>query len=216
MVLRGIDRPDLPEYMTWEELERLPADVADQIELWEGRIVWLPCGPREHQRFTRRLTNEFERCVREDMSLRPDRCWEAEAETNVFLGRAGKNDFLTPDFLVHRCLPPYADVRAADTVLVGEVRSPSNSQTDMEAKKARYASAGIPWYWEVTLQRDVSSIDVVRAYGLEVGHARLPDGVTPLRPANYLLVGEWTHNDEAGIAFGHPFDITMPWSALAF
>ncbi|OXR42264.1 hypothetical protein B7C42_05463 [Nocardia cerradoensis] len=39
MVLRGIDRPDLPEYMTWEELERLPADVADQIELWEGRIV---------------------------------------------------------------------------------------------------------------------------------------------------------------------------------
>ncbi|WP_036504958.1 MULTISPECIES: hypothetical protein [Nocardia] len=79
MVLPGIDRPDLPEYMTWEELERLPADVADQIELWEG-----------------------------------------------------------------------------------------------------------------------------------------PDGVTPLRPANYLLVGEWTHDDEAGIAFGHPFDTTMPWSALAF
>ncbi|PSR63751.1 hypothetical protein C8258_23960 [Nocardia sp. MDA0666] len=74
MVLRGIDCPDLPEYMTWEELERLPGDVADQIELWEGRIVWLPRGPREHQRFTRRLTNEFERCAREDVSLRPDRC----------------------------------------------------------------------------------------------------------------------------------------------
>lgn len=33
------ERPDLPEFMTWEELERLPEDVAGEIELWDGRVV---------------------------------------------------------------------------------------------------------------------------------------------------------------------------------
>ncbi|WP_433710930.1 hypothetical protein ACQP2U_32395 [Nocardia sp. CA-084685] len=41
MSLPRLERPDLPEYMTWEELERLPGEIAEQIELWEGRVV---CG----------------------------------------------------------------------------------------------------------------------------------------------------------------------------
>ncbi|MGI5219889.1 hypothetical protein [Nocardia sp. CA-290969] len=35
------DRPDLPESMTWEELDQLPEEIAAQIELWEGRVVWV-------------------------------------------------------------------------------------------------------------------------------------------------------------------------------
>ncbi|MET7772978.1 hypothetical protein [Nocardia sp. NPDC005366] len=54
-------------------------------------------------------------------------------ETDVFFGYAGKSDFVTPDFMMRRCLPPGADVRAADTVLVGEVLSPSNTPADIEA-----------------------------------------------------------------------------------
>lgn len=81
-----IEKPDLPEYMTWEELERLPEELADRIELWDGRVVWVRRGPREHQKFTRRLVNEIERCAREYMSTRPERRWEVESETNVFLG----------------------------------------------------------------------------------------------------------------------------------
>ncbi|MEU4414059.1 hypothetical protein [Nocardia salmonicida] len=30
MSLPGIERPDLPEFMTWEELERLPEEIAEQ------------------------------------------------------------------------------------------------------------------------------------------------------------------------------------------
>ncbi|WP_280405513.1 hypothetical protein [Nocardia brasiliensis] len=60
----SIERPDLPEYMTWDELQRLPEDIADQIELWDGRVVWVRRGPGEHQTFTRRLTNSIERCSR--------------------------------------------------------------------------------------------------------------------------------------------------------
>lgn len=211
-----IEKPDLPEFMTWEELEKLPEEIAEQIELWDGRVVWVRRGPREHQKFTRRLVNEIERCARECNSTRPESCWEAESETNVFLGVNGKSDFLTPDFIVHRCIPSYQDVRAADTILVGEVLSPSNTQSDMETKKGRYAAAGIPWYWEVTLQADISAIAKVRVYGLETGVAALPEGVRPLHRSDYRLVGEWTHADEAGISFGYPFPIDVSWTALAF
>ncbi|TLG11551.1 Uma2 family endonuclease [Nocardia cyriacigeorgica] len=203
--------------MTWEELEQLPEEVAAQIELWDGRVVWLRRGPAEHQAFTFALTSAFKRCAREGMAGRPERCWRVDFETNVFFGETGKSDFVTPDFLVYRCLDaPYQDIRAADVLLAGEVLSPSNTQTDMEAKKARYAKAGIPWYWEVTLEREKSAIAMVHAYALESTHGKLPEGVRPLHPANYLLTGNWSPKDSDAIAAEHPFPIYIPWSELEF
>jgi Uma2 family endonuclease len=217
MPTRRIEKPDLPEFMTWEELEQLPEDIAQQIELWNGRVVWVRRGPAEHQMFTVRMRNAIENCARKSISDNPETCWRVNVETNVFLGTNGKSDFLTPDFLVHRCLDsPYEDVRAIDTLLVGEVLSPSNTQSDMEAKKSRYAGAGIPWYWEVGLARNASAIAVVRAYALETGHAQLPAGVRPLHPANYLMAGEWTPADEHGIRIDFPFPITIDWADLEY
>ncbi|MFI1460303.1 hypothetical protein [Nocardia carnea] len=86
----------------------------------------------------------------------------------------------------------------------------------MEAKKGRYASAGIPWYWEVTLSRRDSAIATIRAYALESKHGELPDGVHPLRPESYLLAGEWTHDDESGVRFGFPFPVDIPWTDLQY
>ena len=211
------ERPDLPEYMTWEELRELPEEIAEQVELWDGRVVWMRRGPAEHQTFTNRIWAALERCVRADRSDNPERCLRVTTETNVFLSADGKNDFLTPDFLVHRCLDkPYQDLRAADVVLVGEVLSPGNSPTDVEAKRMRYASAGIPWYWEAALDRSASAIASIRAYGLESTPGPLPDGVPPLRQANYLLVGEWTPADGAGIGIRAPFPIVIDWADLAY
>jgi hypothetical protein len=34
-----VEHSDLPEFMTWEELERLPEEIAERIELWDGRVV---------------------------------------------------------------------------------------------------------------------------------------------------------------------------------
>ncbi|MEU6184338.1 Uma2 family endonuclease [Nocardia sp. NPDC047038] len=217
MPVPRIERPGLPEYMTWEELERLPEEIASQIELWNGRVVWVGRGPSEHQTFTNLIWSALRRCAGQDMSKHTQHCWRVTTETNVFLGRTGKSDFLTPDFLVHRCLEtPYQDVRGDDTLLVGEVLSPSNTQADIEAKKVRYASAGIPWYWEVTLAREASAIAIVRAYAVETGHAQLPEGVHPLHPSNYLMVGEWTPGDSGGIEIDFPFPIAIPWSELEF
>lgn len=217
MSMPSIERPDLPEYMTWEELEQLPEEIAEQIELWDGRVVWLRRGPSEHQRFTVRMRNAIERCARKSMSEQPEACWQVDVETNVFLDTNGKSNFLTPDFLVFRCLPsPFQDVRAPDTLLVGEVLSPTNTQTDVEAKKARYADAGIPWYWEITLAQAKSAIATVRAYALETEHGRLPHGVRPLRSANYLVTGEWTPEDEDGVRIDFPFPIHIPWTELEY
>lgn len=208
---------DLPEYMTWEELEQLPAEVAEQIELWNQRVVFLRRGPAEHQEFTNLLWSSLRRCAREKMCEDPRQCWRVHTETKIFLRETGKSDFVTPDFLVQRCLPePYQDVRADDVLLVGEVLSPSNTRADMEAKKARYAAAGIPWYWEVALAPETSAIAVARAYALETAPGELPPGVRPLRPANYLLAGEWIPEDSDSITIDFPFPIRIPWSDLQF
>ncbi len=40
------ERPDLPESMTWEELERLPEEIAEQIELWNGSRLQMSISKR--------------------------------------------------------------------------------------------------------------------------------------------------------------------------
>ncbi|MFC4373089.1 Uma2 family endonuclease [Nocardia halotolerans] len=213
--LPRIEHADLPEHMTWDDLERLPEEIAAQIELWEGRVVWVRRGPAEHQDAMFSMTGALKRAAHTASSVSPEQCWRAALETNVFLGSSGKSDFLTPDFLVYRCPKrPFDDVRADDVALVGEVLSPSNTPNEVETKKTRYAGAGIPWYWEVALSRSTGAIDLVRAYALESEPGRLPEGVRPLREANYLLAGEWSPADAADITIDFPFSIRIPWSEL--
>lgn len=208
---------NIPEYLTWEQLERLPEDIASQIELWNGRVVWLRRPMGEHQKFTVRLHNGLEVWLRKHLSENPEECWRVNIETNVFLGKSDKSDFLTPDFLIHRCLEtPYQEVRAADVLLVGEVLSPSNTIREITAKKSRYASAGIPWYWEISLDPEKSAISEVRAFALESQPGKLPEGVRPLHNANYLLAGEWRPEDVAAVTMNHPFFLEIPWSELEF
>ncbi len=50
MSIPRVQRPEIPDRMTWEELQRLPEEIAEQIELWDGRVVWGRRGPAEHQK----------------------------------------------------------------------------------------------------------------------------------------------------------------------
>lgn len=203
--------------MTWDELTRLPQEIAGQIELWEGRVVWLRRGPGEHQEVTNLLWSALRADARHAEREDPALCLRVRTETNVFFGRAGMSDFVTPDFMVHRCLgEPYAYARADDVLLVGEVLSPSNTPTDMERKRVKYAAGGIPWYWEVGLHPHRSEIAYVHAYVLESGSGTLPAGVTPLHKANYILAGTWSPEDSTAITIGFPYPIDIPWNALEF
>jgi Uma2 family endonuclease len=205
--------PDVPERMTWDELARLPEELARRIELHSGRVVFVRTGPPRHQRFYRRLANAIEQNARADMHAEPGHCWQVDVETNVFFND-DKSDFRTPDFLVyHRQDSGEHDIHAHDVVLAGEVLSPGNTHDAIEAKKAKYASADIPWYWEADLDSD--AITAIRAYALELSTS-LPDGVVPLRPRNYILIGQWTPAETSGIRTAHPFPIDIDWDALAF
>jgi Uma2 family endonuclease len=206
--------PGVPEYMTWVELAALPDELARQIELHSGRVVFVRVGPPRHQRFYRRLANALERCARADSRAQPENCWQVDVETNVFF-EGDKSDFRTPDFMVYRCQDSGGDyIYAHDVILAGEVLSPANTHDAIEAKKAKYAGAGIPWYWEADLDGD--AIAAIRAYALELS-AVLPEGVVPLRPRNYILIGEWTPADTAaGVQIAHPFPIEIGWDALEF
>ncbi len=213
----------IPEYSSWDGLQQLPEDVAAQIELWDRKVLWNRHGPLEHQRFTVRMRNALESNARRAMSgnsaevgsrAADQQCWQVEVETNVFFTR-DKSSFLTPDFLVRRCLPRGADTLTGDVVLVGEVLSGSDTPKRRAWKTDRYAEAGIPWYWEVELDSlGTWDISAVRAYEL----VTLPTqglAVKPLRPSVYVPVGEWEPGD-AGIDFPEPFGIRIAWTDLAF
>ncbi|MEV0251145.1 Uma2 family endonuclease [Nocardia sp. NPDC050712] len=208
-------RPDLPEYMSWDELEKLPEEIARWIELWDGRVVWNHSGTPAHQHYTIELRNALKQCARLDASSHPEQCWRATAETDVFLQYETSNDFLTPDFMVYRCLPDeHARIHFDDVVLVGEVRSPSNTDGYIRQKKRRYASAGIPFYWEVELA-ERTGIANVTVSALEVRTGQLAAGAIPLRPANYIEIAEWTPDqDPDGVNILLPYRIHIPWADL--
>jgi Uma2 family endonuclease len=207
----------LPERLTWEELERLPDEIAGEIELWNGNVTWLRRPPHEHQQVSAlmwsALTSDAKRRKAASRGDGTVPCWQVSMETNVFFS-TDKSSFLAPDFLVRRCLERGADTFAADVSLVGEVLSRSDTPSRREWKMAQYAEAGIPWYWEVDLDSgktwDVTS---VRAYELALVQT---DGlkVKPLRPALYALVGEW-NPEGAGITFPEPFQVSISWDDLA-
>lgn len=218
----SLERPELPAFMTWAEVEELPEDIAQFLELDGGRPVWIADevfarrGPSGHQRATRRTTTALERAWldhRAELTSDADECWEVEYETNVFF-TADKSTYLTPDVLSYRCLPdPFADIFGGDVALAVEVLSPSDKPKRIDGKKKRYAAGGIRWYWEVELNRTERAIEVIRAYVLQTD-AHLPDGVTPLHPNNYIQVDEWTPGDPNGLETVFPFPIRIPWSEL--
>lgn len=212
------DRPDLSEYMTWEELKGLPQHIARRIELWEGRVVWLQTPTPEHQHFSTEFRNALLRRARQETSRHPDVCWRATSETDLFLTRSHKNDFVAPDFMVYRCLSDDVHcVHVDDAFLVGEVRSPSNTESDVRAKKLRYAAGGIPMYWEVELTNSLRDIKRVTASALLRYTQDVFPGIAPLQAAHYVEIADWTPADHPdGIEIGVPFPIHIPWAELAF
>lgn len=208
----------VPEYLSWDELQQLPEHIAQDIELWERKVIWNRRGPRQHQRFARRICNAIEaearRAMRDATGEGDEPCWDVEGETNVFFAD-DKSSFLTPDFLVSRCLPGDADTMATDVVLVGEVLSGSDTPKRRRWKMDRYAEGGIPWYWEVELASGGNSaIAAVSVYELITVPAEVR--VKPLRPTVYIPFREWEPTDSASIDISMPFDMNISWEDLAF
>lgn len=104
--------------------------------------------------------------------------------------------YRTPDLVViptslvgHRTrpLPP------SDVLLVVEVVSPGSVTTDRITKPAQYAAAGIPAYWRLETDPDIS----LTVY-------RLPEGGTV-----YAEAGTWTRGQTAHLTEPFPVDVVL-------
>ncbi|MQY26381.1 Uma2 family endonuclease [Nocardia aurantia] len=181
-----------------------------------GRAVRVRPDDTERRRYAAALREALHRCADRSTPESGGCRFVVAAGKTIALGAEG-SDFIDPDFLVH--LPGDrrdAPVLDTDVQLAGEVIPFPDGPYDFEFAKAYYACSGIPWYWEVLTERTPARIATVRAYALEIGHGVLADGVSPVRPANYLVAGEWHSSDTDGIAIGFPFPIEISWAELEF
>ncbi|MGF6885596.1 Uma2 family endonuclease [Nocardia sp. GAS34] len=222
MPIPHLASPDLPEMMTWTAYEALPEEIAQYIELQDGRPVWIADeiiahrSTDEHQVYSHNFVQALRTITRHITAKSLGPCWRATGESNIFFNQ-DRSSFVTPDFMAFRCLDDEFDwIYAQDVVLVGEVLSPANTQVKIEEKKARYAAGGIPWYWEVVIGHGPRRIEKVRAYTRAVGAPPLPAGVTLLHPANYYQVDEWAPETHDAIETIHPFPIRIPWDDLVY
>ncbi|RMI32909.1 Uma2 family endonuclease [Nocardia stercoris] len=199
--------------MTWEELEQLPEEIADRIELWDGRVMWMASASAGHDTCLRRMANSLEHATRLLKSPQPEECWRVITDHAVHLDKNNLSDFLKPDFHVYRCKSLAEKIWAEDVLMVGEVLSPCNTPKLQDAKLQRYAEAGIPWYWEVELDDDRQAITSIVAH-VHCRAAEMRTGVQALHPDRYFEVARWTPADEVGVDIDHPFPIRIPWTDL--
>lgn len=125
----------------WDSLE--PTE-GRRVELHHGKFV-VSAAPRpQHQRIGDRLRTVLDNAV-EPVGL--------EALTAIGV-RLDHETAYIPDIVVTRPVDnEITSVGARDVPLVVEIVSPSSRQMDRLEKPAAYASAGVPRYWRVELDK---------------------------------------------------------------
>ena len=143
--------------LTVAEYAALPEDGEIRYELQEGILVMAPSPITDHQRCLRRLLRELEDQVPDGLEPIPD------VDIDLQLVRPAQPGFVRrPDLVVVTCAAIERTrrerglLRASDVVLALEIISPSSRRMDTVVKHGEYADAGIPHYWVVDLDGDVS------------------------------------------------------------
>ena len=143
--------------LTVAEYATLPEDGEIRYELQEGILVMAPSPITDHQRCLRRLLRELEDQVPDGLEPIPD------VDIDLQLVRPAQPGFVRrPDLVVVTCAAIERTrrerglLRASDVVLAVEIISPSSRRMDTVVKHGEYADAGIPHYWVVDLDGDVS------------------------------------------------------------
>ena len=221
MPIPHLASPDLPEMMTWTAYEALPEEIAQYIELQDGRPVWIADeiiahrSTDEHQVYSHNFVQALRTITRHITAESLGPCWRATGESNIFFNQ-DRSSFVTPDFMAFRCLDDEFDwIYAQDVVLVGEVLSQRTHKS--RSRKRRRATLPVEspgtgrWSSATAL-----GIEKVRAYTRAVGAPPLPAGVTLLHPANYYQVDEWAPETHDAIETIHPFPIRIPWDDLVY
>ena len=180
---------DVPREWTYDELvayvESLPHDVNPHAyEIVDGALVVTPSPDVVHEA----VSAELRAMLR--AAYGPEYLVGGPIDIDL------NPSYRTPDLVViptslvgHRTrpLPP------SDVLLVVEVVSPGSVTTDRITKPAQYAAAGIPAYWRLETDPDIS----LTVY-------RLPEGGTV-----YAEAGTWTRGQTAHLTEPFPVDVVL-------
>jgi Uma2 family endonuclease len=172
MTMEGFDLPELkylahlPE-ITLDVYKALPEDVSKQIEVVDGWMVRCESAEPTHQTIQHNFVTHLRATARAH-DTRKRTCDRVIHDVDVLIAEAPKFHFRRPDVAVYRCIDddrgkwgrkPYA----SDCVIVVEIVSADSVATDLRAKRAEYAAAGIPHYWIVRMtDNDGPAISVER------------------------------------------------------
>jgi Uma2 family endonuclease len=137
-----------PGAWTEDEYFALP-EMPTKVELVDGVLVVMPLSSVVHQRLVWRLGNLLE-----------DTCPNGEWE--IFPGldvRLWPGHVRNPDVIVTRRGAMSRYVSAADVLLLVEITSPGNFRQDRIVKHGDYATAGIPFYLRVDLEKGYEVVE---------------------------------------------------------
>lgn len=115
-----------------------------RLELIYGYLHATPPPSLQHQSTAFRLARVIDDAIRDALS----KDLHVVPAAGVKISTAWRTA-LIPDLVVLRARPVGAAVEADDRVLVVEIWSPGNTQTERDTKMSAYAGAGVPFFWAV-------------------------------------------------------------------
>ena len=150
--------------ITEEGYDALPPEVASQVEVIDGRVIFCRSGSAEHNIVARRLANGFDAARPVEPCIRVVTDFEMHYVRDR--PRSPGFSFRRPDVTVHRCIPRGQKLTAAAVLLAVEVVSPGSEYIDTVDKRAEYAGEGIATYLIVHLDNELR-VKIVQEYRLD-------------------------------------------------
>jgi Uma2 family endonuclease len=185
----------------------MPEDVADRIEVEDGRIIHCESPGPSHKRIQRNLVATLlDHTEKHDHETRT--CHEVNSELDVLFAEVPRFHYRRPDAIVYRCVPPDRGGRwkdkpiAADVVIAIEVVSASTVTEDLSTKRELYAQAGIPHYWIIRMAGDDGIAVSIERLTLTADRTYVSNGPS-LRDRDLLAVDTVD-----------PLPITVTWDQL--
>lgn len=152
---------------TVADLHALPEE-GPRYELIDGSIIVSPSATGNHNVIARWIANLLEEANPGD-----DYMVSTDQSVNI-----DDHNELRPDFVVMRTeCQEESPFPIGDTLLVGEVVSPSSVLRDTETKRALYARAGVPSYWIIVAKKGDPTISLAELV--------LDEGATDYRYATH-------------------------------
>lgn len=145
--------------LTIAEYAALPEDEHNRWELLEGQLVMTPSPLPRHNRAKLRLCAQLFHALPPGYECLDDVDIDLQQAIPSAPGTARRPDIVVAERREFDRVDDGGGVTRAEAVLlVVEVVSPGTRSTDMYAKRADYADAGIPHYWIVDLDPPTSLI----------------------------------------------------------